>query len=254
MPAVVRVWWRCRVPTGSRTRAAAAMSNVWMPLFVPPDRKATADQHDWCCKSRQPTPGGTNMCMSAHKPESTPMWSMQLNASVHRSITSYLLLCCVFVNWIILWLERLGSLVVRLEKKNEINPCNEDALVSYAWQISADAHIQPRLSLFLPAGEGRSFVLIKLARSVVFSEPILVFVFPKALLSFWFTTKLWTVPPPRSPTRKFPDIVGQECLCQGAFNHNIPPFHIYSFTFKTERQSLFFFSSFFFLLSYINII
>lgn len=45
------------------------------------------------------------------------------------------------------------------------------------------------------AWEGRSCVLIKLVRSVVFGRTILVFVFPKSLLSFWFTTSLWTAAP-----------------------------------------------------------
>lgn len=61
-------------------------------------------------------------------------------------------------------------------------------------KITADAHLKPifspssaRLSV-VEAWEGvvPPRVLIKLVRAVVFGRTILVFVFPKSLLSFWF--------------------------------------------------------------------
>lgn len=76
-------------------------------------------------------------------------------------------------------------------------------------------HSYSALLSALEAWEGRSCVLIKLVRAVVFGKPILVFVFPKSPLSFWFTTPLWTVSP--LPHNEISRHCGTEVFVSGCF-------------------------------------
>lgn len=93
--------------------------------------------------------------------------------------------------------------------------------------------------------EWRSCVLIKLEGDVVFGKTILVFVFPKSLLSFWFTTPCFELSP-RLPHNEVSRQCGTRSVCVRVVLWFAPRFlmiisWIYSNIFKTSSQTGFLF-------------